>query len=355
MSEPDREIVASRILCATLVCVVMGGAQWSETAQNPAPRLPARLEHYLKDVVGATSAERARLMEGSPITRLLEGDPGKEVAVFGAIWINAPIRRYVDAVQDIENFERGTGFLVTKRISAPPRLDDFAALRLPQEDVADLRTCRVGNCEVKLGEQALQRFRTEIDWKGPGVQAAADALMRRLVLEYVTGYLEGGNARLAVYRDDSQPTFVAEEFRAMVAQMPELAASMPAVRRYLLDYPKATLPGATSFLYWQATEFGLKPTIRISHLTIREDADETVVASKMLYATHYFWTALELRALVPDPSRGPGFWFVTVNRSRSDGLTGFSGFFIRRRVRSEVEDGSLAILRRTKERLERGR
>jgi hypothetical protein len=77
-----------------------------------------------------------------------------------------------------------------------------------------------------------------------------------------------------------------------------------------------------------------------------------VVASKMLYASHYFWTALELRVLLPDHTRGPGFWLVTVNRSRSDGLSGFTGRVIRGRVRSEVEDGTRAALTATKTRLE---
>jgi hypothetical protein len=135
--------------------------------------------------------------------------------------------------------------------------------------------------------------------------------------------------------------------------MPELATYMPDLRRYLLEYPKVTLPDATSFLYWQETNCGLKPTIRITHLTIREGADDTVVASKMLYATHYFGTGLEIRALVPDRSRGSGFWFVTVSRSRSDGLSGFTGVFVRRRVRSEVQNGALAGLKMTKQRLER--
>jgi hypothetical protein len=72
----------------------------------------------------------------------------------------------------------------------------------------------------------------------------------------------------------------------------------------------------------------------------------------MLYASHYFWTGLELRLLMPDASRGTGFWFVTVNRSRSDGLSGFAGLYVRRRVRSEVENGSLAGLRWAKQRLE---
>jgi hypothetical protein len=49
----------------------------------------------------------------------------------------------------------------------------------------------------------------------------------------------------------------------------------------------------------------------------------------MLYASHYFWTAIELRVLIPDPARGEGFWFVNVNQSRSDGLNGFKGSVIR--------------------------
>ena len=326
-----------------------------ETSQITVSPLPPLLESYLTNSVRLTADERKRLIAREPVTKLLDADESKEVAVFGAIWIDAPIGRYVEAVKNIESFERGAGFKITKKISAPPRLEDFAALRLPEEDVDDLRTCRVGDCEIKLGEPALRRFRTEVDWRASNARSAANALMQRLAFEYVIGYLEGGNDRLAVYRDGSRPTFVAQEFRAMIDQMPLLTAYMPNMRQYLLEYPRLALPEATSFLYWQETEFGLKPTIRISHLTIREGAADTVVTSKMLYATHYFWTGLEVRALVPDRSGGPGFWFVTVNRSRSDGLSGFTGLFVRRRVRSEVQDGALASLERTKQMLEASR
>jgi hypothetical protein len=60
-----------------------------------------------------------------------------------------------------------------------------------------------------------------------------------------------------------------------------------------------------------------------------------------------------MRVLVPDPARGRGFWFVTVNRCRSDGLSGFVGRMVRNRVRSEVEEGTLAALTATKANLER--
>ena len=272
--------------------------------------------------------------------------------MFGGIWINAPIPRYVEALKGIENFERGKGFRVTKRISAVPTIEDFAAMRLPANDVESLRTCRVGDCEVKLSADGLRRFQTEIDWRAPNRHDAANAILRQLALEYVTRYLEGGDERLAVYRDSSRPTFVAKEFRLMVDQMPELTTFMPNLREYLLGFPQVRPPDVTSFLYWQDVQFGLKPTLRISHLSIRQGPEDTVVASKMLYASHYFWTALELRALVPDPSRGQGFWFFTVSRSRSDGLSGFVGRLVRGRVRNGARDGALAALAATKSKLE---
>ena len=320
--------------------------------QDAAVTLPPRLDSYLSTVVRPTTTERRLLAKGKPITKLLDADAAKEVAVFGAVWIDAPVHRYVEAIQDIENFERGGGFKITRRIAAAPSLADFAELRLSKEDVKDLRSCRVGNCQVKLGEKGVQAFRTGVDWSHADAHTAAETVMRRLALEYVTGYLEGGDRRLAVYRDSSRPTFVADEFRSMVDAMPSLTSYLPSVRRYLLDYPAVRLPDVTSFLYWQETDFGLKPTIRINHLMIHEDADSTVVASKMLYASHYFWTALELRVLYPDQARG-GFWLATINRSRSDGLSGFTGIFVRRRVRSEAVKGIQAALAATKRRLER--
>jgi hypothetical protein len=337
-------LLASLVLGTTRIPVAQGPSSF-----------PERLESYLTDAVKLTTDERRQLVNGQPLTKMLDADAGKEVAVFGTVWIDAPIHRYVEAVEDIENFERGGGFKVTKRISSPPRLEDFAALRLPDEDLDDLRSCRVGDCEVKLGQQALERFRSEVDWNAPNARTLANTLMQRLTFEYVNRYLEGGNEQLAVYRDSSRPTFVAQELQSMIERMPEFMTYMPRVRRYLLEYPRVTLDDATSFLYWQETVFGLKPTVRVSHLTIRENSEGAVVASKMLYATHYFWTGLELRVLVPDPSRGQGFWFVTTSRSRSDGLSGFSGRLVRGRVQREVEDGALAALRSTKQLLERSR
>lgn len=315
--------------------------------------LPAPLDRYVRTMVRLTPGEMKTLLGSQPVVRLLDTDADHEVAVFSAAWINAPAQSYVDAVNDIESFERGGGFRITKRISDPPRIEDFAQLTLPESDVADLRSCRVGECEVKLSQSALEELRAGIDWSKPTAHADVQAAMRRRAYEFVSGYLKGGNDRLGVYRDARRPTFVAAEFTSMIDRLPELVDHLPALRRYLLEYPKAVLPGATSFLYWQEVEFGLKPTIRINHVVLQRADNRIVVATKMLYASHYFWTALDLRVLVPDARRGPGFWLVTVGRSRSDGLTGFLGRFVRNRVRREAREGAMRAVMRTKTALEK--
>jgi hypothetical protein len=332
---------------AIIVLATLAGAEQSQTA------LPAQLDTYVTNVAKLTSAQRSQLLAGHPVTHMLDSDPSHEVGVFGAVWVKAPAARYVAAVRDIEQFEKGGNFLVTKKASTPPRLEDFAALRIPPDDVADLKSCKVGSCELKLGEGALVRLKKEVDWSKPGANADVDRLARQLMLEYVNAYLQGGNSELATYRDSSRPTFVGQEFASMIDRMPELTEYLPDLKRYLIGFPKVTLPNSDSFIYWQEAKFGLKPTIRINHLTIVQETTHAAVVSKMLYASHYFWTAIELRVLLPDPARGEGFWFASVNRSRSDGLSGFTGTLIRGKVKGEAEKAMLAVLKATKAGLER--
>jgi hypothetical protein len=293
-----------RALCTPLLAafVLVVDGRGAATQQIPQEVLPMALESYLTTAVRLSSQEHRALTSGQPVTKLLDADANNEVPVFGAVWVQASPHDYVERVTDIETFESGGGFRHTTRISDPPRLEDFAELTLTDADLADLRRCRVGDCKVKLGAEALQRFKKEVDWRQPTAKSDAMRLFRQLAFEYVNGYREGGNARLAVYRDADRPTFVASEFRSMIERLPALEA-LPDLQRYLLEYPAASLAGSTDFLYWQETRFGLRPTLRINHLVIQERPDGTVVASKMLYASHYFWTALELRVLVPDPAR----------------------------------------------------
>jgi hypothetical protein len=102
------------------------------------------------------------------------------------VWINAPVSKYVEAINHIERLEQGNGFQITRRISDPPRLKDFANLQLPEGDVQELRKCRPGKCDVKLDEYAINRIQNEVDWSKPTATEDVNALLRQLALRYVT-------------------------------------------------------------------------------------------------------------------------------------------------------------------------
>jgi hypothetical protein len=297
-----------RRLSVALLVLAVGGWHATVTARDEQVSLPAALDSFLRDEVRGSAADREALVSGAPVIKLLDADRNFEVAVFGAIWVDAPSARYVEQVKNIEEFERGAGFRITKRFSDPPTAADLAALNISDDDFEDLRDCRIGDCALKLDAFALQRLREEVDWQKPSAKADANAIFRQLALDYVRRYRAGGNASLAVYRDHERPTYVANEFRSMIDRLPRLAT--------------------------------------------QERPGSRVVASKMLYSSHYFWTALELRLLLDDPARGRGFWFVTVNRSRSDGLSGFRGRIIGARARGEAQNGMRAALTAVKTKLE---
>ena len=322
------------------------------TAALTRSALPPAIESFLSADGTDSAPDRQSLLSGAPVIRLIPSTETTEVAVFGAIWVNAPASRYVEQLKDIERFEQGGAFRVTRRIRATPGADDFASLNLPDQDLRDLKDCQIGDCALRLDAEAIQTLQAGVDWRKPTAKADANSMFRRFVLKYVNGYREGGNARLPIYRNSDRPVSVATEFRSMLELIPHFATESPDLKRYLLEYPHATLPNSTSFLYWQEVQFGLRPTIRVNHLVIQQRGDQTVIASKLLYASHYLRAALETRVLLADPARGPGFWLVMVNRGRSGGLSGFLGRFIRGRVRNEVQDAVRTALTATKTRLE---
>src|SRR5262249_5451080 len=102
-----------------LVAMVMLAAHGTPLQGAGQPPLPERFDSYVKSYVKLNPEEQKQLLAGQPVTKLLDTDPAKEVAIFGAVWVKAPIARYVAAVKDIEEFEKGSNFLVTKRISNP--------------------------------------------------------------------------------------------------------------------------------------------------------------------------------------------------------------------------------------------
>jgi hypothetical protein len=314
-------------------------------------------QSFLKQQLGFTNVELRLVEVGLPVVKELDTRLKREIAIFGIIWIETDPEAFVASFRDIEQFERGAGVLVTKKISDPPSLADFEAMTLSKDDLRALRTCRIGDCLVKVDAQSLARFQKEVDWNARDSAAQANALARQLLLETLLAYQQGGNGSLGQLRDQERPTFIGEEFLGILEGAPYLPMYAPALYDYLKNYPSGRPPDAEEFFYWSDVNFGLRDTVRLNHVVVYRNPSapgNVVIASKMLYATHYFYTALDLRYLARDTSRpdARGFYLMTLLRSRSDGMTGFFGGMVRRRAVKGSVDGLTKHLEVVKRRLE---
>lgn len=100
-------VLALAVGSAPTCCTAQGRP--SHHASNPTCRVSS----------GPRMAIDAGSIGASRSPKLLDVAPGNEVAGFGAIWIDAPIRRYLDVVRDIETFERGGGCAARASGSSP--------------------------------------------------------------------------------------------------------------------------------------------------------------------------------------------------------------------------------------------
>lgn len=326
-----------------------------------AAQADSRVGRLLHETMGFSIDDLRGLDRGSAVIRSLDTPVRQELAHVGVVHLDVPPDEFVDLFRDIERFERGPGIPQIGRFGSPPRLDDLQSLTLPAEDVEELPKCRTGDCQVKLSADALARFRTDVDWSSADAGRQANELAREMVLDLVRAYLAEGNAALGAYVDDDDPLLVAEQFRALLASRDPLPAAVPELLHYLDDYPRGLPGGADEFFYWTVVDFGMKPTIRVNHVVIYPLADrETTgiayaIATKQLYASHYFHTTLELRFLADriDRAGRGGATLISVTRSRSDGMTGFRGWFLRPIIRRRSRDAVRHYLEHVRRQVER--
>ncbi len=318
------------------------------------------VDFLLSEEVKFSAADLQSLDAGTAVIKSLETPVREELAHVAAVYLDAPSGRFVERFRDIVQFEKGPGIPQIGRFSSPPRLEDLESLTLPPADVAALSKCRPGRCDLKLSAAAMRRFRDEVDWSAPNAARQADEVVREVIFDLVNAYQAEGNAALGHYDDGDDPLSVAEHFRALLESSDPLPVPVPELLEYLDHYPNGRLLGTEDFFYWTVVDFGLKPTIRVNHVTIYPlDGSPTpssvgyAIAIKQLYASHYFHTTLELRFLLDHDLRAGGRTsLISITRARNDGMTGFKGLFLRPIIRTRSRDAVRNYLDHVKRQVE---
>ena len=273
-------------LRAALVLMVLAGVPGR--AQSP-PREP---EAFLRRYIHLSDSELTAMQRGEVVAKLVDTTNKRELAVFGVVRLAVFKDYFVARVRDTVGYKKNAGVLEIGKFSDPPRPDDLAALTIDADDLKALKTCKVGNCGVRMPADEIERFRTEIDWSRRDAGTRATALARQMLLRYVTAYLAGGDSALAEYHDQKRALSLAEEYRSLVAASPYLAEYAPEYQAYLEQYPAGRLETVENLIYWSKEKFGLKPVVSVTHMTIytltRDGVTNVLIGSKQLYASRYF-------------------------------------------------------------------
>ena len=327
---------------------------WAVSApfSGPATDLQPGVYALLTQEFKFSPEDIADLERGKVIKRGLDASSPGEVAAVGAVRVRASRELLLERYRDIAQFKRGPNVPEVGRFSHIPTLDDLAGLTIGPQDV-DVRTCRVGRCDIRLSAEAIGRFQREIDWKAKDADQRAAALFKQLLFEHVRAYVSGGVGRITQYDDERRAVHPLEEFAGLLKNAPYLRVVAPGLPEHLREFPASPLPGAEDFLYWSKEKFGLAPFISVTHVTLVPGTPgNTIIASRDVYSSRYFDASLTLTVASDSVSDTGAFYLVYSNRSRADGLKGALGS-LRRTIAERRAKGSLdENLRNVKNRLE---
>jgi hypothetical protein len=309
--------------------------------------------------VDLTPQQIASIDSGRPVAKVLSWGAPSEFYLFGAVHVDAALDGYLTMARNVDHLKSTKGYLAVGELSDSATVAELSALSVDADDVKALASCRVGACAVQLPSASIAAFRDAAAQADAGDRVTQ--LTRSTILELVQDYRHGGTAALGDYRDKEDAIRIADRFAAIVEHASAFTSLLPELRRYLLEYPSATLPGSDSFFYWEKVTFGLKPTIRANHAVIyrgrTHDRAFGAVAIKQLYASHYFHTAFDISVCLDDGAKRPvpGFYLITLKASEQDGLTGVKGSMLRNRIVDKTRSSLESALASIKRSLEQGR
>ena len=325
----------------------------SARAQGTVDALP--MEEFLP----LAKSDRTKLLAGKVLVKTLASKSGREVGVAGVVRLNVPPEFFLGQYRDIAAFKSSPQITQIGQFGRPPDASDLKNLTWEPAELNALRKCHAGDCGMKLSSDAMQSLRGRVDWTRPDHQALAQSLLRNLLTGYVSEYMAAGNPALMRYNDKDPPVILREEFQGILDAFSWIRDVAPELRDYLLSYPERPPSGAENLFYWSKERFGLKPVVSITHVAIERKMhngrDWLLIASKQLYASHYFEGSLGLTVLIGDsePSDGRGSWMVYMNRSRADALGGWLASVKRAVVARRLSSGMTREIERLRSRLEK--
>ena len=289
---------------------------------------------FFQPTVRLEPADRAALAQGNAFARTVPAPKGN-VGIVAAVPVHIDAARLVAWMHDIAALKKSPVVKQIGRFSATPTTSDVRALTLDAADIDEIASCRPSDCGVKLEPAEVLRIRAAMGSGRVRNTIAAQQVFREVVVARATAYLQAGRS------GTGPPSF--------------LETNWPLVSREVRDYPRRTVAGLESFLYWSKDAYAGKPIVSITHVTIvrgeRPGEPDVLVIGRQVMATHYTDGAWSFTALMRGDRSN---YLVYVNQSDIDLLDSWYGGLVRRVVERRLREEAVEVLDGLRRRLESG-
>jgi hypothetical protein len=326
----------SCFVCTFLICL----SGYNVRAQSSA----REFQKLLTEKGAFDATDFAALERQETVVKLGPISDKREVAVIGVVNIRAGAEEFLRSYREGMTRRNNAAILEIGSFAKDPVLSDLQSLTVEAKDIEDLKECVVGNCQIKLSAPMIERFRNEIDWQASDYSIHATNLYKQILLDYVRDYRTRGEQALIAYNDKRNEI-------ALAAEQSTLDNASSYINNILAEQ-QSELSLIEDAIVWSKIKFGLKPVIAVNHIKIyrhaRDVGPQVIVASRQIYANHYFNASLALTAFVTVPGEAQSSYLVYENRSRADGLEGPFSKIKRSVVEKKAVEGLKTILEHSK-------
>lgn len=307
-----------------------------------AQQTPGLLVTFLRDGIGVSSGDIGKLEKGQPVVKVLDTKNKEDIAVFGIVALPVSRAAFVERARNFRTSLRTPTRVAYGLFSEPAAAADVAAMVIDSQDVADLPRCRTGECKLKLPAVVMDEVQRQVAWNGPDARAQVSAYARRRIVEYVNDYRARGDAAMVVY-DDRGNRRASEAFRDLLAQSPYIYQYVPTLQQYLAEYPRKKLDGVTEVMYWAVDSMSsLRPILNVNHLAVYSPPElpgTTLLATKQIFANHYFEALFDLTSVIDRPqAAGGGIYLISIRRFRFDRMPSAGPVSLKGKVAGKLKE-----------------
>lgn len=302
----------------------------------------------LNECCGVSVDNIPRLDRGEALGKLVETGDDRDLALMGAVRLSVPKQVFLNWYRKVENYKSSPMVGEAVRLHTPPRPADFEKFIIDPNEFKALKLCVPGKCSVKLSAAEIARGQRELDWSAPNVAARAEAMLREILREHATAYMQRGDEALPKYQDRPETLDARQVFLQLLQGSPYIRTVSPELATRLQHYSGIGKPHPDEEMFYCTRErygFGLKPLLNMTHVVIHQPSpDVAVIVAKQIWASHYYDGSLAITVLV---DAHPGTYLIYINRSRIDLLqrSGFKRALVNRFAPGATRKEVLALKR----------